>query len=105
MKIKNLLNLVVASIIGVSCASVNTISVSSIPKERSRMVKAVASRLIILGFNFDNDFVDSLVDDLKSQCKGGMVSGILTKDEVISYVFAHKRVITARGFCDTSSVQ
>lgn len=105
MKLKSFFNLVVMSVLAVSCASISTISVSSIPKERNRPVKAVASRFIILGFNFDNDYVDSLVEDLKSQCKGGVVSGILTKDEVISYVFAHKRVITARGFCDTTGAQ
>lgn len=105
MKLKRIFNLIGLSLLAVSCASVNTISLSSIPKERNRPVKAVASRFIILAFNFDNDYVDSLVEDLKSQCKGGVVSGILTKDEVISYVFAHKRVVTARGFCDITGAQ
>jgi hypothetical protein len=86
----------------VGCASVNSISLTPIPAQRSRPVKAEASKFIILGFNFDNDFVEPLVDDLKSQCPGGTISGILTKDEVISYFLAHTRRVTATGFCNGS---
>jgi hypothetical protein len=85
------------------CASVNSVSLTPIPSQRSRPVKAETSKLIILGFNFDNDFVDPLVEDLKQQCPNGVVSGILTKDEIISYFLAHTRRVTATGFCNVSA--
>lgn len=81
------------------CASVNSISLTSIPSQRQNVVRAQVEKLIILGFNFDNDFIDPLVDQLKSQCPNGLVSGLLTKDETISYFLAHKRIVTAEGFC------
>ena len=83
------------------CASINSVSVTPIPKDRSKPVKVEASRLIVLFLNFDNDFVDSMVTQLKSQCPGGKVTGILTKDEDIMYFlgFVYKKRVTAQGYC------
>lgn len=83
-----------------SCASVNSVSLTSIPAQRNRPVSAVVSKTIFLGFNFDNDFINPLVDDLKQKCQGGVVSGILTKDETISYVLVFTKKVTASGFCN-----
>lgn len=83
----------------VSCASVQSVSLTQIPKNRSKPVSARAEKLIFFAFNFDNDFVDNITEDLRAGCKDGDVRGILTKDEVYSYVFAHKRVVTAQGYC------
>lgn len=66
------------------------------------MVTAEVSKTVFLAFNFDNDFVNSLVGELKQKCPGGFVSGILTKDEVYSYVIVFTRKVTATGFCSTS---
>lgn len=85
------------------CASVNSVSLTPIPSQRARAVKAEVSKFIILGFNFDNDFVDPLIDQLKQQCPNGVVSGILTKDEMISYFLAHTRRVTATGFCNVAA--
>ena len=82
-----------------SCASVQSISLTQIPVERQKKVVASVDKFIILGFNFNNDYVDPLVDKLKEQCPGGQVKGILTKDEVVSYMLAHTRKITASGYC------
>lgn len=88
-------------VLGLSgCASVNSVSLTPIPSQRARPVKAEVSKFIILGFNFDNDFVDPLIDQLKQQCPNGVVSGILTKDEMISYFLAHTRRVIATGFCN-----
>lgn len=81
------------------CASINSVSLTPIPANRSKVVKAEVSRTIFLAFNFDNDFVNPLVDKLKAQCPNGVISGILTKDEVTSYIIAHKRRVVASGFC------
>lgn len=84
------------------CASINSVSLTPIPSQRTKTVRAEVSKTIFLGFNFDNDYVNPLVDDLKRQCPNGLVSGILTKDEVISYflVFTHR--VIATGYCGTS---
>ena len=83
------------------CASVNSVSLTQVPKDRSRVVTAQGSRVIFLGFNFDNDYVDRVTEDLKKQCNNGSVTGILTKDETILYFlfFVYKKQVTAQGYC------
>lgn len=83
----------------VSCASVQSVSLTQIPKNRSRVVKAEASKFIFLAFNFNNDFVDEMVDKLKEQCPDGIISGVLTKDESIGYILAHTRKVSATAYC------
>lgn len=86
-----------------SCASVNSVSLTQVPIQRTKVVKAESSKFIFLGFNFNNDYVDEAIGQLKEQCPNGIISGILTKDESISYFLAHTRKITATGFCNESS--
>jgi hypothetical protein len=83
------------------CASINSVSLTPISADRKNQVQAESGKVIFLGFNFDNDFVDEVVNDLKRQCPSGRITGILTKDEVINYFlyFVYKRQITAKGFC------
>jgi hypothetical protein len=85
----------------VGCASVNSVSLSSIPANKSKEVRAETSKTIILGFNFNNDYVDDMAEDLKRQCPNGVVKGILTKDEVIQYFlfFVWARKVSATGYC------
>ena len=85
-----------------SCASVNSLSLTPIPAKRDKKVEAQVSKFIFLGLNFNNDFVDPLTEQLKEQCPNGMVTGILTKDEAISYILAHTRKVTATGYCEQS---
>lgn len=82
------------------CASVNSVSLTPIPSNRSHPVKAEVSKTIFLAFNFDNDYVNPLVDQLKEQCPNGVVSGILTKDETTGYVIIFVKHVTATGFCN-----
>ncbi len=81
------------------CVSLNSVSITQIPKKRSKPVSAVVSKTIFLGFNFDNDFVDALTMKLYSKCKSGRVSGILTKDQITNYLFVHTRKVIAKGYC------
>jgi hypothetical protein len=82
------------------CVSLNSVSQTQIPEDRSNQITAESSRLIILGLNFDNDYVDLVSRRLRSQCKGGKVRGILTKDEVITYfLFVDRRRVSATGYC------
>ena len=83
------------------CASISSVSETSIPARRQNPITVQTSKLIILGMNFNNDFVDDIVSDLKAKCRGGVITGILTKDEVIDYflMLAYDRQITVTGYC------
>jgi hypothetical protein len=83
------------------CRSIQSVSLTQIPSKREKPVVASASRLIFFAFNFDNDYVDTIVSQLKDACPKGQVRGILTKDEVTVYfpLIVHKRDVTAQGFC------
>ncbi len=95
--LKNLILILSLTITG--CASVNSVSLSPIPADRSHLVTAETSKLIFLAFNFNNDFVDTLVSQLKEKCPNGLITGILTKDEEIVYFLFHRRKVTATGYC------
>lgn len=82
------------------CAHVNSVALTPIPSNRTNQVRAEVSKTIFLAFSFDNDFIDPLVEDLKRQCPNGVVSGILTKDETISYVIVFTKKVTATGYCN-----
>ncbi len=90
------------SAVMVGCASINSVSLTPIPTQRGNMVSAEVSKTIFLAFSFDNDFVDGLVNQLKQKCPGGFISGILTKDEVISYFLVYTRRVVATGFCSVA---
>lgn len=81
------------------CALINSVSLTPIPAQRTNVVRAEVSKMIFLGFNFDNDFIDPLVTELKQKCPNGVVSGILTKDETISYLLLFKKRVVATGYC------
>lgn len=96
--------IVSTTLLATGCASVNSVSLTPIPVKRSNVVRAEVSKTIFLAFNFDNDYINPLVEDLKRQCPNGVVSGILTKDETIAYVLFFTKRVTATGFCNTASV-
>lgn len=83
------------------CVSLQSVSLTSVPADRSQRVKAESERFIFMGFNFDNDYVNAITADLKTQCPNGTVSGLLTKAESINYflyIFWRSK-ITATGYC------
>lgn len=90
----------------IGCVSLDSVSVTQVPVNRSQKVRAEAERSIFLGFNFDNDYVNSITNDLKNQCTNGTVSGILTKTESTMYFlfFFWKKKVTATGYCVPSKV-
>jgi hypothetical protein len=81
------------------CASLRSVSATSIPSDRNHPVQAEVSDWNILGLKFDNDFVDKLPTQLQAQCPNGAVRGILTKYENYYYLLAFKRVAHAQGYC------
>lgn len=89
-----------------ACASLNSVSLTPVPANRTNEVRAESNRWVILGLNFDNDYADRVSQDLARRCPNGKVSGILTKDEVYYYFLflVVKRNVQATGYCDRAGV-
>jgi hypothetical protein len=81
------------------CTSLQSVSVTQIPSDRSRPVHAEVSDTALLGIHFDNNFIQPLTGELMRQCPQGRVTGILTKQESALYVIVQTRRIVATGFC------
>jgi hypothetical protein len=81
------------------CTSLQSVSITQIPTDRSRPLRAEVSDTAFLGIHFDNDFVGELTADLMRQCPHGRVTGILTKQESSLYVVVQTRRVIATGYC------
>ena len=86
-----------------SCASLHSVSLTSVPANRSHPLQEEVSDWAFLGIHFSNDFVNELRDRLHSACHGGKVSGILTKYESYNYFLVIKRQVKATAFCETKA--
>lgn len=95
-----LLPVIVAMILS-GCVSLRSVSLTPIPSKKTKKVSSETSRFIFFHFNFNNDYVDEMVNSLKKKCRNGIIKGILTKDELIMYfpLILHKRRVTASGYC------
>ncbi len=82
-----------------ACTSLQSVSVTQIPGDRSRPLHAEVSNTALLGIHFDNDFVDELTRDLMRQCPRGRITGLLTKQESSLYVIVQTRRVIATGYC------
>ena len=83
-----------------ACSMLSTVSLTEIPKDRSHAVSAEVSKWVVLSFNFNNDFLNPIRDQLKNQCPNGQVKGILTKDEIVNmYLIVYQRKVSATGYC------
>ena len=81
------------------CASLQSVSVTNIPRERGEPVEATADNVAFLGLHFDNDFADDVPEELAAQCPHGKVTGIYSKYESTWYVLVQNRSVTAKGYC------
>lgn len=81
------------------CASLQSVSVTNIPRERGRPIEANADNPAFLGIHFSNDFADDLPDELRRQCPNGKVTGIYSKYESTWYVLVQNREVTVHGYC------
>ena len=104
MKLKWLMVFTFMTVMITGCTYLESVSLTNIPEERSKVVTAEREKGIIFYFNFDTDYADELSADLRSQCEGGVVSGILTKFENTCYVplfcFYIVSRVTATGYCN-----
>ena len=89
-----------------ACVSLKSVSTSSIPSQRSKPVSTESSKFIFLGFNFSNDYVDLVVQNLANKCPNGKIEGLLTKQESIEYFFFifWSSKVTASGYCVNNSL-
>ena len=81
------------------CVSLNSLSLTQIPETRDNTVTATSDSWNLLGIAFSNDFVEEAILELKSQCIGGKVEGILTKHQTTAYFLVFKREVIATGYC------
>jgi hypothetical protein len=81
------------------CTALQSVSVTQIPPDRSRPVRAEVSNTALLGIHFDNDFLDDLTPELLRQCPHGRITGLLTKQESSLYVIIATRRVIATGYC------
>ncbi len=81
------------------CASLNSVSLTQIPKDRTQKIQADSSKWVFFALNFNNDYVDQVTESLRAKCPQGKVTGILTKYVTTAYVFVFKHEVTAEGYC------
>ena len=82
-----------------ACTSLQSVSLTQVPGDRSRPLRAEVSNTALFGIHFDNDFVEPLQAELMRQCPHGKVTGILTKQESSLYVVVQTRRVIATGYC------
>lgn len=83
------------------CTTLRSVSLTSVPAQRTQRIQAEREKFIFMGFNFENDHVSDVAADLRRQCPQGMISGVLTKHETVNYflyIFWKQRV-TSEAFC------
>jgi hypothetical protein len=85
----------------VGCASLQSVSMTNIPRgaERARPIQARENNLAFLGIHFDNAFADGVPEDLRRQCPNGKVTGVYAKYETKWYVLVEDRSVTAKAYC------
>ena len=84
------------------CAHLQSVSMTPLPTESGTEVFAEVESPVIIAFtNPDHDYVDDLKEDLASQCAGGRVEGLMTKNEEIWYwgSIIYKVRVSANGTC------
>ena len=83
------------------CVQLHSVSTTSVPMHRDQPIEATAYRFLFFLVNTNNNYVDTLVEDLAKQCPEGRVEGVLTKHEGITYfpLVAHAVQVTATGYC------
>jgi hypothetical protein len=93
--------LVLLTILFSSCAQVRSVSQTSIPTKRDKLVRAEVKKNIFFLFNFSTDYLSQINTQLRKKCPKGNIEGILTKDVMIVYfpIIYHQDLVTAEGFC------
>lgn len=99
MKSLSIVTGLIALVVGGGCASLQSVSVTNIPRERGQPIEANADNPAFLGIHFSNDFADDLPEELRRQCPGGKVTGVYSKYESTWYFLVQNREVTVHGYC------
>ena len=90
-----------------SCQTVNSITLSQIPKKsnRTNIVKSHGSRVYLLIIPVSStEAFDSARQDLINQCPKGRIEGLLSKLETANYfLFFSLERLTLQGYCVSKS--
>jgi hypothetical protein len=87
------------------CASLNSVSMTQVPTDRSHPIEETVSNWAFLGIHFTNSFADEAIENLQKKCPNGRITGVYTKYEGYVYFLMTKRVVTAKAFCESKSAQ
>lgn len=82
------------------CASLHSVALTNVPKDRSKPIEAEGSTWAILGIYFSNSFADEAITGLREKCPNGKVSGVFTKYENRFYFLWTTRTVKASAFCE-----
>lgn len=85
-----------------SCASLNSVSQTTIPAKKGKKVKVEAKNHIFFFLAFTTTWVEELHDELRRKCPRGKIQGILTKNYTKTFfpIIYHQNVVTAEGYCN-----
>ncbi|MEM7179332.1 MAG: hypothetical protein AAF518_00350 [Spirochaetota bacterium] len=81
------------------CVSLRSVSITPQPKDRSNKIRAEVSKWVFLGLNFSNTYVEELPEKLIAQCPDGLVTGIITRFQIVHYPLLRKMLITSDAYC------
>lgn len=90
-------------IVQIGCASMDSVSITQIPKERNNVVESKVNTWRFLGIGFSNDFVLEAQSDLMKKCPQGNITGIITTYESYWYFLLVNKVVKAKGYCSEGS--
>ncbi len=100
---KKIVSVLIASVLIQGCTHLASVSSSSIPKapQRNKPVMVEAKKMIFMGFNFNNDYLNDMAFRLANQCPNGKIQGVVTKHENVLYFgpFLYEVRVSATGFC------
>jgi len=100
-----LLCLVMAgAILNTGCVTLQSVSLTQIPKKRSKAIKAESSKFLFLGIAFDNDHAEAVNNSLMQKCPNGKVEGVFTQHYNTNYFLVLvKSTVEVHAYCNRGS--
>ncbi len=81
------------------CSTLHSVSITQIPQERENRIQVVVHDWGFFGIHTSNKITDDAREKLEAKCRGGKITGILTKYADYNYLLTVKREITVTAFC------
>jgi len=90
------------SVFSGACASLQSVSMTQVPTDRSHPIEANSSSWGLFGIFFTNSFADDAVKELQGKCPNGRITGVFTKQESRFYLLVLERKVLATAFCESA---